>query len=202
MLLIFGVFNLKTMERNMRSEKSNRELTSAALRAGGDMRTENWGLAWEWDPSNFLAQGTHLTPCDCDVACDLHYTLHYFASLGPLGRILDMPFSCLGCCRSLENWISMFCKGAETITNGSWFWIYWFLLGVSYCSGRGVSSLASDWSLAPILASDWLTQTSLVLGYPSPRNVSSAHRKLAANIIYRVVMISNNIRPETFHSHR
>ena len=65
----------------------------------------------------------------------------------------------------------------------------------------GGTSLSSHWSLPHILATDWLVK---VPGAPwcrvtqVRRNVSSAHRKLAANIIYRVVMIANNIRePQT-----
>ena len=83
-------------------------------------------------------------------------------------------------------------------TNEFWFWIYWFLLGVSYCSGRGMSSLSSDWSLR-LRPGLWLAEADpQVPGYPCGRNVSSAHRKLAANIIYRVVMTANNIRqPQT-----
>ena len=91
----FSIY-LKTMGEEYEKWKVKPRVNLCSPESAGDMRTEdwgwyeNWGLrrAWEWDPSNFLAEGTHLTPCDCEV-CELQlvFTQHTYV-LRSLRRIL------------------------------------------------------------------------------------------------------------------
>ena len=92
----------------------------------------------------------------------------------------------------------MFCMRAETRQMSSDFGFIGSCWECHIARGERISSLASDWSLRHSPGLRLAGADPRVLGYPSGRNVSSAHRKLAANIIYRVVMTANNIRqPQT-----